>query len=351
MILGLDYKAIGNFEKVVLQEHPNGWAAGGFSNLNGFKPGLNAIRHLLDTGRCPMFRYDLTWSDNNHVYDKSFRRIVEARAKEIKPIVFSHPNIKHFANPVTEHKLKERDWSVFADIVEQVLGQSVEIVNVPMAGSGFVSLKYLNEYHGAEKAPRRGGRYAFSADGTSLHDLLVGKLFRNYSDAVYLLGWISQFNGNRKVGESDPRNKRIYWPTNKQIDALIYPMIHEDGSGVILKGCTGKSSGDQAANHKVPEGKDCKPVFLAPLSAKLSPQNIILKAINGQTIATSQPRKSWDDEKLRKQIGWRWYFNEWGMDISEKARRIQNGNGGCIITANGRNIGVWDVAFRAGNER
>lgn len=351
MIFGLDYKAIGNYEKVVLEEHPNGWAGGGFVNLSGFRPSVGSISRLLNTGRCPLFRYDLTWSDDNHVYDSSFRRIVKRRAQEIKPVVSAHPNIKHFVNPVTEHKLRERDWLVFADIVEQVLGESVELVNVPMVGSGFVSRKYLNEYHGAEKSPRKGGRCAFSGDGTSLHDMFINPLLTNYVDALYFMGWIPQFNGNRKVGESDPRHKRIYWPTNKQMDAQIYILNNFDSSGKFPRHCIGKSVSDQAKNHAKPEGKDCKPVFLAELAAKIKPRRIIITADNGQTIATSRERQSWDDEKNHKQIGWRWYFDEWGMDISEKARRIQGGNGAGNVIADGKKIAEWDLAFRAGKQR
>lgn len=350
-IKGIDYKAIGNFERVVLDEHPNGWGAGGFVDLDGFKRSTGSIARLLDTGRCPLFRYDLSWSDKNHVYDSSFRRIVNDRARKVKPIVQAHPNILHFVNPVTEHKLKEKEWLVFADIVEQVLGSSVEIVNVPMVGSGFVSAKYLNEYHGAEKRPRKGGRFCFSGDGTSFHDLFIRELYANYANAVYILGWIPQLNGNRKVGESDPRAKRIYWPTSKQIDALIYPMINNDESGAIPKGCIGKSSGDQAKGHKVPIDKDCKPVFLAALSSRITAKRLTAVAENGQVVATSRERMSWDDERTKKHLGYRWYFNEWGMDISAKARRIQNGKGALKIVADGKQIALWDLAFRAGTQR
>lgn len=349
MIKGLDYKAIGNYERVVMEEHPNQWAGGGFPKLNGFKNGVGSIDKLLDSGRCPLFRYDLSWSDKNHTYDSSFRAIVKDVAKSIRPVVDSHPQVRHIANPVTEHKLKEKEWLIYVDIVEQILGNSIEIVNVPLHGSGFVSNKYLNEYHGADKSPR-GGRYAYSGDGTSFHDMIMRDVMSEFSEAEYLLGWIPQFNGNRKVGESDPRSQRIYYPTNKQFDALIFAMTNLGYSENFPKNCIGKSAGDQAKNHKTPQDKDCKPVFLAYLAANIRADHIVLKARNGQTVATSRARMSWDDESNHRQNGWRWYFNEWGMDISAKARRIQ-GDGLCDIFANGKKIGVWDPAFRAGKGR
>ena len=349
MIKGLDYKAIGNFEKVVLQEHPHGWIGGGFVNLNGFKNSVASIDRLLDTGRCPGFRYDLTWSDNNHTYDASFREKVRKSCKLIRPVIDGHKSLKHWANPVTEHKLNEANWSVFADIVLQELGNSVELVNVPLHGSGFVSNKYLNEYHGADKKPR-GGRYCFSADGTSIHDLIIADLLSNYSNAEYLMSWIPQFNGNRKVGDSEPRPNRIYWPVAKQIDHAIYVLTHRAGIVKIPNNTIGKSSGDQAKGHATPQGKDCKPVFLAYLAAKIAPSRLAIKAKNGQTVATSLPRMSWDDERTRKQNGWRWYFNEWGMDIAEKAIRIQ-GHGACDLLGDGKKIGVWNPAFRLGSSR
>ena len=117
------------------------------------------------------------------------------------------------------------------------------------------------------------------------------------------------------------------------------------------KDCIGKSVSDQAKNHAKPEGKDCKPVFLIKLAKKIKPNRIILKAKNGQTIATSDPRLSWDDERLHKQLGWRYYFSkEWGMDIAEKAKRIQ-GSGLCQVWADNVKIGEWNPAFRGGEDR
>lgn len=223
---GLDYKAIGNYEKVVLEEHPNGFGGGGFVNLDGFKKSVPSIDRLLDTGRCPLFRYDLAWNDN-HKFDASYRAIVRANAKAIRPVISEHKNVLHFANPVTEHKLNERDWLVFADIVLQELGNSVTLVNVPLP-EGFVSKTYHNEFHGGRK-PRPGVKMCYSSDGISSHDLFIRDLWKAYEamGAAYFFVWISQFNGNRKVGESDPRNRRIYWPTNKQMDAVIYLLNNE----------------------------------------------------------------------------------------------------------------------------
>lgn len=228
MFKGLDYKAIGNYEKVVIQEHPNGFIGGGFVNLEGFKKSVSSIDRLLDTGRCPGFRYDLTWSDNNHTYDSSFRAKVKKSAQLIKPIVDSHKSLIHWANPVTEHKLNEAQWLVFADIALQVLGNSVKLVNVPLP-QGFVSGRYLTEFHGPRE-PRAGLKMCYSGDGTSSHDLFIKKLITAYenADAEYFMGWIPQLNGNRKVGESDPRPNRIYWPTNKQMDALIYILTRRE---------------------------------------------------------------------------------------------------------------------------
>lgn len=353
-LLGVDYKAIGNYEKVVLTRHPQGYMGGAFINLDGFKKSVGPIDHLLDTGKCPAFRHDLSWSDKNHTYDKSFRAIVKKNAQAIKPVILSHPSVRHFANPVTEHKLKEREWLVFADIVLQVLGDRIELVNVPMIGYGFVSKKYLNEYHGAEKFPRKGGRCCFSADGISIHDIFRNQLFKNYIDAEYILAWGPQENGNRKVSTDPkdfvPRKDREHWLTAKQLDVQAYTLNHVDGTAGFPKHCIGKCVSDQAKNHPKPQGKDCKPVFLAKLKAKIRPKRIALAVASGQVIANSTERMTWDDEANHKQLGYRWYFAEWGADISEKARRIQ-GHGGCRILADGKFIGVWDPAFRAGEQR
>lgn len=116
------------------------------------------------------------------------------------------------------------------------------------------------------------------------------------------------------------------------------------------KNCIGKSVSDQAKGHAKPEGKDNKPVFLIKLAAKLKPNRIILKARNGQTVSISSVCQRWDQENPHKQLGWRYYFPEWGMDIAEKAIRIQ-GSGLCEVWADGKKIGEWNPAFRDGEEK
>jgi len=331
MNYGIDYKAAGNYSKVILDEHPNEWGAGGFTKIDGFIDSIPTFEKLIKTGRLTFIRYDLSWNDN-HKYGSEYKSIVKREALRIRKLL-TYP-IKHYVNPVTEHELDERRWMEFAEIVNSALsGLNYELVNVPNGNKGFISSRYLNEFHGGTQKPR-GARYAFSFDGTNCVDANVEQYKANYCNAEYFMWWNCQCNGRMNVNDKTPRPRRKAYPTSNQIDSWIY-LKNDKGETKIPKDWIYKSHSDQ--HSAPPQGKDQKPVWVKLPKFKA----IELRARNGQIISKAPYYGTYEGG------GHRYYHSEWGYLIAEKCKRIQK-DCLCEVWADGKKYGVINPAFRDG---
>jgi len=349
---GLDYKAAAKYEKVILDEHPEGWGAGGFVSVDGWPVSIPTFDKLLATGRCPWLRLELAWADDHRFTDK-YIQVVERNAKLSRPLLEKYPHIEFFISPVTEHVLNRATWEKFAAVANRVLvGMRYQLVNSPMKG-GFVHNRLINEYHGADGKPR-GGRYSFSHDGVNAVDTDMEAFKKNFARAEYFMIWNSQMNGNRVLQETDAngrptkilRAKRKFYLTGpEQIDSLIY-LSRDRGDVRLPRGWTLKSHGDQ---HSVPpKGKDQKPVIITPAGEKYS--EIVFKARNGQVVAKAPYFGTFNDKKTGRVVGHRYYCAEWGYQIAEKAMRI-HGVPIVQIWVNGKRVGRCNLAFRGGTFR
>jgi hypothetical protein len=349
---GLDYKAAAKYEQVILDEHPQGWGAGGFVWVDGWPSSISTFDKLLATGRCPWLRLELAWADDHRFTDK-YLKIVEDNAKLSRPLLEKYPQVEFFISPVTEHTLDRAAWNRFAAVADNVLrGTRYQLVNSPMRG-GFVHDRLINEYHGADVRPR-GGRYSFSHDGVNAVDTDMEGFKKSFAKAEYFMIWNSQMNGNRVLQEVDakgrpfrvPRDKRKFYLTGpEQIDSFIY-LSTDRGDVRIPAGWTLKSHGDQ--HYMPPRGKDQKPVIITPVREKYS--EIVFRTRNGQVVARAPYFGTFNDKKTGRVIGHRYYCTEWGYQIAEKARRI-HGVPIVQIWVNGKRVGRCNLAFRGGTFR
>jgi len=348
----LDYKAAAKYENVILAEHPENWGAGGFVHVDGWPASIATFDRLLSTGRCPFLRIELAWADD-HRFGSNYLKVVQDNARLSRPLLEKYPHIDFYVAPVTEHGLDRQAWNKFASVAENELrGLRYQLVNSPLP-QGFVHPDLINEYHGVDLKPR-GGRCAFSHDGTNAVDSDMEGFKKNYSKAEYFMIWNCQMNGNRVLQERDangkpikiPRAKRKFYLTGpEQIDSFIY-LSRDRGDVRIPKDWILKSHGDQ---HSVPpSGKDCKPVIITPPREKYS--EIVFKASNGQVVAVAKYFGTYNEKPSGKLKGHRYYCSEWGYQIAEKARRIQ-GDPVVQIWVKGKRVGRCNLAFRGGSFR
>jgi len=332
MNYGCDFLGGARYQKTVLSEQPRNFGFGVFAEVDGFGKAYKLIEQVAALG-VPFIRVQLMWKDD-HNFRPSDIPTIEKRVKQLVPIMNKYKNVRWFLSPCCEHNLSE---SQFEPFVQAILKNYLmcTVVNSPNYKKGFVSRKYLNEYHHEEK-PRSGGRYAFSFDGANQVDSDIESYKANYKDAEYFMLWNSQCNGRRNLEDKTPRPKRKFFPTPKQIDSWIY-QTRDRGVVNVPKGIF-KSHSDQ---HTVPpSGKDQKPVYIISQKVK----EIVLKADNGQTVGTLRYFGTFTGG------GYRYYASEWGMDLAIKATRI-HGKGVCNIFINGKKVGTINPAYRGGKFR
>lgn len=329
MIYGLDYLGGAKYRSVVLDEHPMGWAAGFFAQT--FGDAYPVIDALLATGRCPLVRIHLLWSDTHTFGDKDIPAI-RGLSTKYNELARKYRNVKVEISPCCEHNLKESDK--YLDIVK-IHAPDCTPVNTPWNGA--LSKKYKNEVHGSKKdAPR--GAYNYSYDGQSAVDADVSKHKKKYSSSEVFFWWVPQFNLRKNTNDKTPRPERKAVPTNQLVDSVIY-LKNDKGKTELPDKFLWKSHADQH-DAPVPEPRALKPVLICPVKA----ERFELVAANGQVILASSKAQPFSDSRYR------YYFNDFGYQIAEKAIRIQ-GNAVCKLRANGKIYGKVNAAFRENDYR
>lgn len=329
MRYGLDQLGCARYADLARREHPAGWAIGAFSK-SVFGDSRPVIAPLLDSGRAPEARVHLLWSDSHTFNERSIRE-AEKEAKLWKPLSSVHkqalqisPWCEHNARLPLLKKLREAIMSILPDC---------EYVNTPWKGDYLPGAR--QEIHGNHDAPK--GPYNYSFDGNPCVDSNVelSKEAHARADTFYL--WTSQFNGRKNPNDSTPRPQRKAWPTSELIDSVIY--LHRDRGSVKLPArWLWKSHADQ---HSVPpEPRALKPVFIIPPKVR----RVELLADNGQVVAVSGSPQPFSDGR------WRYYFDSFGYQLAEKARRIQ-GHAVVAVVIDGKKRGTLNPAFRQGGFR
>lgn len=338
---GIDFLGAARYKKTVISEHPRDFGFGAFLDVDGFGATYDLFDQMASLG-APFLKPQMLWEDN-HQFKTEHLKILEARCKKLALIVAKHPDKRWFISPCCENELNEKQFEPFAQIVLKHIPRAT-VVNSPNGnGKGHRSTKYQNEFHGDDPRARFGDGHSF--DGDNITDSNIEAL--KAKGFLYLMIWNSQCNGNRKIfkpgdkrGPQDfvERAKRIYWPTPKQIDSWIYLITHNKGEVKLPKDWIFKSHSDQ--HSQPPAGKDQKPCWV-----KLPKFRAIeVKARNGQLIDKAPYFGTFEGG------GHRYYHNDWGFILSEKAKRIQ-GDGLCDVFADGKKVGTINLAFRGGSFR
>lgn len=343
MRLGLDYLGGAKFKKLIIDQHPMGWAGGIFAET--FGDAYSVVDELLATGRCPHFRVQLMWSDVHSFGDKDIPTITRL-AKRYNVLARKYPHVILELSPFCEYNgLPNIDK--YLDIVKANAPQCVPIAS-PNKGNKNYSKRYRNEVHRDGGAIPSSGSYNFSYDGISAVDADIDADKLKYANCDLFFLWIPQMNGRRNSEDKTPRPQRKFFPDAKQLDSLIYIGNNLKGGTQFPAKWIGKSHADQ---HKMPrEPRASKPVYITPPNFK--PKSIELRADNGQLVGRLTYGGEFRDKATNKLLGYRYYSaSGFGYEMSEKAKRLQKGKAICSIYADGKFCGTCNPAFRDGTFR
>lgn len=332
-MFGLDHLGIAKYGKVALDEHPEGWALGAFSNV--FGDALPAVKAILDSGRCPRVRFQLHWEDDHKEKADTFSKI-EREAVRVGNFLKPYADrIDCRVSSFCENTLNPKRAEELRKLVMKHMPAGVTYVHSYDAGLGGRPLpNCVNEVHGSGRQVP-GGRFDFSFDGQSCFDADVEAAKKKFSKAETFYFWFPQCNGRMKADDKTPRPQRKAWPTSKLIDSAIYLSTTSGVSGKLPKGWILKTHSDQ---HTVPPGpRDCIPVIIAPIKTK----EIQAVTRNGQVVANLTYYGPFTGG------GFRYYAKEFGYIIAEKAKRIQ-GDPVTALKVNGKKIADVNMGFRAG---
>lgn len=328
MLWGLDQLGAARYADLAVREHPHGWAFGIFDTT--FGNGLGVCDRIAATGRAPLIRTQLLWSDT-HQFGDSDIPAIKKRARLYQQLKTRFPSVTIEISPFCEHNLKAPDK--YLEIVQHEAPDCIA-VNVPYKGA--LSTRFKNEVHGTHGRPS--GHYNYSFDGTPCVDANVQTMKGSHLKADVFFFWTSQFNGRKNPNDKTPRPQRKAWPVPDLIDSVIY--LHREAGKVSLpKRYLWKSHADQH-EAPVPEPRALKPVFIIPPKVR----RVELLARNGQVVAVSGSAQPFADGR------WRYYFGQYGYQLAEKARRIQ-GDAIVSVVLDGKVVGQLNPAFRAGDFR
>lgn len=331
---GLAFLAGAKYPDLVLRESPEGWAIAIFLKL--FGDAVPLINELLSKNRTPRITIDGLW-DDDHIFGRSDFPEAMRLAREAEKVALRFPSVDVRYAPMVEHHL---DASLFLELARAIRKECphITVVNIPDK-KGPIIKGCLNELHAFRAPPPQAPRIDFNFDGHAAVDSDVEAAKRRYSAAETFYFWEPNFNLRWETNDTTPRPDRKCRPTSELIDSVIY--LHRDiGGKVRLESrCLYKSHSER---KEKPDPRADKPVFIIPPKVA----RVELHASNGQIVSVANRyRDPYKDGR------WRYYFQEMGYLIAEKARRIQDGSPLVSVVAGGKKLGTINPAFRAGDFR
>ncbi len=339
MIYGLDYLAGALYGKSILAAHPQGFAAGFFAET--FGDAFPVIEALVKTGKCPLVRVQLLWSDAHRFGDKDIPKIRQL-SRKCQALANKYPHVDFRISPFCEYD-NLNNIDKYCDIC-QLEAPNCTIVANP--NTGRPSKKYINEAHGTHKLEP--GRTQYSVDGgyprrvvnpdDAPYDDIVDKnctqIKSDYSRAEVFFFWHSRFNLRYRSKDKASRPDRIKdykrrSPSPAFITSIAL-LASDKGATTPPRGSTIKS---HAENHGPnaqgqPDTKGDKFLIIYLKNVK----EIVLKKAGTNTIVAKLPQYG-----SYSGGGWRFYAAVMGWQL-----------GKVDIYANGKKVGTINCVFRDG---
>lgn len=332
-MFGIDYLAGAKYAETVLDEHPNGWAAGFFANT--FGDAFPLITRLLSTGRCPRVRIHAAWADDHRFKPEIHRKIIKQEALRAMALKSQFHQVDVQFSPFCELSGSREEAQAVIEIAASALsGSAVTMVSSTLQGYRVPGA--ITEIHGSKmKVPSPTIGFNFSFDGEDAFGSDVEHVKAKYTDASTFFFWSPHLNLKPKLDDKTPREKRRYRPQGKHIDALI-ALSRSSGACSLPKGWTLKPMSEDTG-----DSKSNKVVVIAPIDI---PQLKLRDLKSNQVMDTLTNYGPFSGG------GFRYYSTEWGFLIAEKASRISNDRR-CALMRKDKQIGIVNPAFRCGTFR
>lgn len=334
-MFGIDYLGGAKYPKIIIDEHPTGWAAGFFANTfgNAYK---NAIIPLLASGgRCPRVRIHGVW-DNTHQYKPQIHdSVIDRELNRAKQLKQQFPEVDVQFSPFCE-------VGGPSTVIEHIIGRCLKqgttgITLVASSLGGYKVQGAITEFHAGFQGNLGHQQFNFSFDGVDAFGADVESFKQKFRDANTFFFWSPHLNLKPKIDDTTPIAERTYRPQAKHIDALI-ALHRPSGEVSIPKGWILKPMSEDTG-----DSKSNKVVILAPINV---PQMKFREVAGNQAVDTLINYGQYK-EKINGKTCWRYYSSEWGYLIAEKAFRI-SGEKRVVLMAKGEQKGVVNPAFRAG---
>lgn len=330
MMYGIDWLGGAKYPEIVLNEHPQGFAAGFFHKQ--FGPALPLIKKLLATDRCPRIRDHIIWEDNHTYVPARHDPLIMAGVRELNALKALYPQVDIQVSPFCEHRITGAPLvSLFTRV--RSAAQGLTVVNSPAKEGGKI-VGLVNETHSG-LTPLKGS-YNFSYDGLACVDSNVERLKAAHAgcDTFYL--WEPRFNGRWESNDKTPIALRKGWPDARLCESVVY-LSRNKGSTNLARGWLYKSHSENKGGN---DPRAEMPVLISPLKTR----QIDLVAIGGQVVATLPFYGTYADGRYR------YYARDWGFHIAEKASRIQS-YPMLRVRAGNKFYGTINPAFREGEWR
>lgn len=340
---GLDYLGGAKYVDVILREHPNGWAAGTFANT--FGDASRWVPRLLETGRCPRFRVHAVWEDS-HTYDsRKHDKIIVSEIRKWNAIKAKFLNVDIQFSPFCEHRMNRAQIARLIDICMMETAGVLKLVNAAEKGARLNRGDVIEEYHGSFQEGLTGHNHSF--DGLNQVDADIVKSNRVHVNANTQYFWHPRMNGRWNTKDVTPRPQRKGWADSKIIDSLIYQAQGKGNVSLPARWLLKSHAENHGPKNGVPDAKGDKCMIICPVKAS----SVDLVAANGQVVERLSYLGTYDTKPKEPVQRYRYYSDEWGYQIADKAKRIQGGNPVVSVRVGGRIYGTVNPAFRENEYR
>jgi hypothetical protein len=221
MLVGMDFLGLGHKDwpiKDTIREIPPGTPVGFF--LTTFGNAIPNARALLKSGKCPIIRPHIWWSDSHAIAPLD---VVRKQAPLVERLAKDFPRVKIYLSHSCEHN--EQNLAEVQKRMKLLKQLAPSCIPVNCVWRGAQVKGVVNEAHGAGKAPCS-PPYITSTDGIACCDIDVDKFKKANGSATIVFLWAPRFN-LREVGTTEPPPQRHCIPSPEYIRAICRLMRPE----------------------------------------------------------------------------------------------------------------------------